>query len=104
MKPTILIICPPDQPVLRMLEPLQASSEILVSNDQAQLLKLAPQAEVIVVTGISSEAVNLPEVWKRATSLRWIHSLTTGVEKLLFTELVDSPIPLSNARGVFKRS
>jgi phosphoglycerate dehydrogenase-like enzyme len=104
MKPTILIICPPDQPVLRMLEPLRPTSEILVSNDQAQLLKLAPQAEVIVITGISSGAVNLPEVWKRATSLRWIHSLATGVEKLLFAELIDSPIPLTNARGVFKRS
>ncbi len=104
MRPTILIICPPDEPVLRMLEPLRATSEILVSNDQAQLLVLAPQAEIIVVTGISGGAVNLPDVWKRATSLRWIHSLTTGVEKLLFRELIDSSIPLTNARGVFKRS
>lgn len=104
MQPTILMICPPSEPALRLLEPLRATSEILISNDQAQLEELAPRAEVIVVSGIFANAVDLPEVWNRATSLRWIHSLTTGVEKLLFPELIDSAIPLTNARGVFKRS
>jgi phosphoglycerate dehydrogenase-like enzyme len=36
--------------------------------------------------------------------LRWVHSLSDGVEKILFPELVASPAILTNARGVFKRS
>ena len=40
----------------------------------------------------------------RATALRWIHSTSAGVEKVLFAELVDSDIPVTNARGVYKRS
>jgi phosphoglycerate dehydrogenase-like enzyme len=32
-----------------------------------------------------------------------VHSLSAGVEKLLIPEFVESPVPLTNARGVFKR-
>jgi phosphoglycerate dehydrogenase-like enzyme len=35
---------------------------------------------------------------------RWVHSLTAGVESVLFPALIDSPIPLTNSRGVFSRS
>jgi phosphoglycerate dehydrogenase-like enzyme len=33
-----------------------------------------------------------------------VHSLTAGVEKILFPALIDSPVPLTNSRGVYKRS
>jgi phosphoglycerate dehydrogenase-like enzyme len=100
----ILVICPPDHPVLRLLEPLHGTSEISISNDQTELRQLVPKADVILVTWISSSSVDLSELWAQAASLRWIHSLGAGVEKLLFPALVQSKIPLTNARGVFKRS
>ncbi|MGD0438494.1 MAG: D-2-hydroxyacid dehydrogenase, partial [Bryobacteraceae bacterium] len=37
-----------------------------------------------------------------ARSLRWVHVLWAGVEKLLFPELIASPVPLTNGQGVFK--
>jgi phosphoglycerate dehydrogenase-like enzyme len=43
----------------------------------------------------------LPYVWDEARRLRWIHSASAGVDALLFTELVDSDVVLTNARGVF---
>jgi len=89
---------------MRKLEPLRASSEIFISNNQAELLLHAQQAEILLWTGLGTGSVSLPEVWDRARSLRWIHSLGTGVEKILFPALIDSHIPLTNARGVFKRS
>jgi phosphoglycerate dehydrogenase-like enzyme len=46
----------------------------------------------------------LPVIWPLAKKLRWIHSMSAGVEQILFPELVNSDIPLTNARGVFKRS
>jgi phosphoglycerate dehydrogenase-like enzyme len=36
--------------------------------------------------------------------VRWVHSLSAGVEKVLFPEFIASDVPLTNARGVFKRS
>jgi len=38
-----------------------------------------------------------------ARRARWVHSMWTGVEKLLSPQLVSSPLVLTNARGVFRR-
>jgi phosphoglycerate dehydrogenase-like enzyme len=104
MKPVLLVIGQPGHAAMRKLEPLRASSETFISNNQAELLLHAPQAEIVLWTGLGAGSVSLPEVWDRARSLRWIHSLGTGVEKIPFPALIDSHIPLTNARGVFKRS
>jgi len=99
----LLVIAPPDHHGLDLLEPLRALADIFASNDQAELERLAPQAEVILVTGLSAP-IDVPSLWRHAQSIRWIHSLSAGVEKLLFPELIESAVPLTNARGVFKRS
>src|SRR5580658_5626671 len=100
----LLVITPPDEPVLPYLEPLCTTSEVFLSTDQQQLERMAPSAEVIVLSGGAASLVNFPQIWQLATSTRWIHSLSAGVEKLLFPALVESSVPLTNARGVFKRS
>ncbi len=103
-KPQVLVICPPDDPLVRKLDPLRGLGNFQVSNEPSELLKLAPAAEIIFFAGMASGTANLSELWPHATSLRWIHSLGTGVEKTLFPALIESAIPLTNARGVFKRS
>jgi phosphoglycerate dehydrogenase-like enzyme len=103
-KTTLLVISRPDHYALRGLDQLRGLSRIYVSDDQAELEKLAAEAEVILVTGTTGASVNLPAVWKRARAVRWMHSMATGVDKLIFPELADSAIPLTNARGAFKRS
>src|ERR1700722_4180830 len=102
MKTSILVISRPDHYALRGLEQLRGVSNIFISDDQAELEKRAPEAEVILVSGATG--AYLPKIWNHARSVRWIHSLAAGVDKLIFPELADSPIPLTNARGVFKRS
>jgi phosphoglycerate dehydrogenase-like enzyme len=103
-KTKLLVISPPDHYALRNLEVLNNLSEMCISNDQAELENMAPTAEVILFTGFFGGSVNLAQVWKHAQSVRWIHSLATGVEKILFPALIDSKVPLTNARGAFKRS
>jgi phosphoglycerate dehydrogenase-like enzyme len=100
----VLVVSPPEHYALRRLEPLRASSALHISNDQAELERLAPRAEVILFCGLSGAAVDFAAVFRRATAIRWVHSLSAGVEKLLFPELVASSVPVTNARGVFKRS
>jgi len=103
-KTNLLVICPPDHYALRNLEPLRDLAEISISNHEAELEKLAPGAEVILFSGLTGKAVNFREVWKHAKTVRWVHSLSAGVEKVLFPELIESSVPVTNARGVFKRS
>jgi phosphoglycerate dehydrogenase-like enzyme len=100
----VLVISPPDHYALRRLESLREIAALTISNSQAELEQLAPRAEVILFCGLSGAAVDFPAVFRRAAAVRWIHSLSAGVEKLLFPELVASSVPVTNARGVFKRS
>jgi phosphoglycerate dehydrogenase-like enzyme len=43
-------------------------------------------------------------MWPQARRVEWVHSLTAGVEGVLFPELEESLVPLTNARGVYKDS
>jgi phosphoglycerate dehydrogenase-like enzyme len=98
------VISPTDHYALRNLAPLTALSDMTISNDQAELEQLAPQAEVILFCGLSGAAVDFRRLCQLATRLRWVHSTSAGVEKILFPELVGSTVPVTNARGVYKRS
>ena len=38
------------------------------------------------------------DIWPHLTNLKWIHSASAGVEKLLFPELVKSSVIVTNAK------
>lgn len=46
----------------------------------------------------------LPEVWPQAGGLRWIQSASDGVDWLLFPDLIDSDVVVTNARGIFDQA
>ena len=58
-----------------------------------------PGAEILLVWDIFSGA--LASAWHAADALRWIHVAAAGVDKLLFDELGDSDVLMTNAKGVF---
>ena len=43
----------------------------------------------------------LERAWTHAADVRWIQSASAGVDGLLFPDLVQSPVVVTNARGVF---
>lgn len=43
----------------------------------------------------------LADAWPHAADLRWIQSASDGVDGLLFPELIDSDVAVTNGRGVF---
>jgi phosphoglycerate dehydrogenase-like enzyme len=103
-KPNVLVICPPDHYVLRNLESIRNSANIHVGNELASMEQHGPEAEIILYSGLAGKTVSLRDAWPYANGVRWIHSLSAGVESVLFPELIESPVVLTNARGVFKRS
>jgi phosphoglycerate dehydrogenase-like enzyme len=103
-KTQLLVIGPAGHYVMRNLDSLRDRSDVCISNDPMELERLAGDAEVILFSGLGGAAVDLRRLWPYARGVRWVHSLAAGVEKVLFPELIASAVPLTNARGVFKRS
>ena len=103
-KPKTLVNCPTDASFLHVLDPIRDRAELMIGSEPEFVRKHALEAEVILVSGMTGPALSLREIWPLAKSARWVHSLSAGVENLLFPELIESPVPVTNARGVFKRS
>ena len=102
-KPNVLVVCSPDHYALRNLEPIRDLANIFIGNDVQSLSEHAAGAEVVLYSGLVGRAIPFSDIWPLVKNARWIHSLSAGVEKLLFPELIESPIIVTNARGVFKR-
>ena len=103
-KPNVLVVCPPGHYVLRNLAAISQKADVWVGNDTDALSQHAPEAEIILYSGLTGATVDFAEVWRHARKVKWVHSLSAGVEKILIPELVESNVPLTNAKGVFKRS
>lgn len=100
-KPVVLVECPPGDYYLRNLDPIRELADLRIGIEHPFLKANAPEADAMLTVGMANSI--LPEIWPSMTRLRWIHSLSAGVEQVLFPALIESPIPLTNARGVFKR-
>lgn len=63
-------------------------------------LRLAlPGAEILF--GFDFKGTMLPKVWDAATDLRWIQWAGAGVDALLFPDLVNSDVVVTNAGGIY---
>lgn len=65
----------------------------------ADLAEALPGAEVLFLWDFWSEAV--AGAWAHADSLRWVHIASAGVDRLLFPELAESDVVVTNSRGIF---
>ncbi len=96
---TLLVISSPHYPFLRFLDRLPQPVTVLTGNDLEFLKQHAPEADVIL-NGFHDGSA-LRAILPLAGRLKWIHALSAGVEKVLSAELIESPVPLTNGRGVF---
>jgi len=46
----------------------------------------------------------LSSLWPHLHSIKWIHTHTAGINHLLFPQLVESDVVMSNAKGVYSRA
>jgi phosphoglycerate dehydrogenase-like enzyme len=69
--------------------------------DASGLARALAGADVLLVWDFLSTAV--ADAWPAADRLAWVHIASAGVDRLLFPGLVESPVVVTNARGVFDR-
>jgi len=98
----LLVVAKPNAQYLRLLDRLPPETNLVVGNTPELFDERAPQADVLL--NCMSPLAVFRAVFLKAPNLRWVHSLSAGVENSLFPELVASPVPLTNARGAFSRS
>lgn len=99
---TLLVISNPAALHLRLLAKLPDEVRIVTAASTDGLLRAAPDADAVLCGGTSRGT--LAELWPHLTRLEWVHALAAGLEGLLFPVLVESPVVLTNTRGVFARS
>jgi len=98
----LLVISNPTASNLRLLKKLPEPVEIRVGDDVEFLKTHAPEADVILNGSHNGDL--LRAVFPCAGRVKWIHVLSAGVEQIVFPEVLQSPAPLTNGRGVFKDS
>lgn len=97
----VLVLVAEGENELPGLGGLPADVRVETVSDEAQLRALLPTADVLVVTDFRTGL--LERCWPKDPRLQWVHATSAGVDALMFPALVDSDIPVTNARGVFDR-
>lgn len=82
------------------LEPLEGRVRIRVT-DNAGFPEAVEGAQAILLWDFFSD--RLAQVWDRCTDLEWVHVAAAGVDKMIFPELRESSVLVTNARGTFDR-
>ncbi|OYO20941.1 hydroxyacid dehydrogenase [Enemella dayhoffiae] len=95
---TVVILTRDDLGPPSNLARLERLAEVRVCT-AAGLADALPGADVLLWWDYFSPA--LAQAWGYADRLRWVHVASAGVDAVLFDELRDSDVLLSNARGVF---
>jgi phosphoglycerate dehydrogenase-like enzyme len=100
MPTTLLVLANPAAKHLKALQRLPDDVHVIVTNDAEQIRLRVGEADVILNSVHKGDV--LAGALPHASRARWIHSLFTGVEGVLTPEVIASPLPLTNGRGVFR--
>lgn len=98
--PTVLVIADQKFDCLKELQRFEGAIRLIISDQSNVLEEESPNADAILYT-VGPHL--LRAIFPRAARLRWIHSFYAGVENILFPELIEGSVILTNARGVYKK-
>ena len=97
---TILVLVSPAEPAeaqLAMLKQRLADVKIIAGDSAAVFEQAAVHATVLF--NWSGSLALFKEAFAMCPNLLWVHSRSVGLERTLFTELRESPVPLTNGRA-----
>ena len=97
-QPLVLALSNTDDPQLAML----AGVPHVLVNSPAALAEAANDAEIILHWAGPRDL--LRSAFLASPQVRWVHSRSAGLDRVLFPELVRSAVPLTNGRGVFSQT
>jgi len=101
-KPVVAVLGADSIDQVSGLSEFQSLAEFRFANDVDQLKVALDGADVLF--GWDFREARLQDVWQSASDLKWIQWPGAGVDAVLFPELIQSDVELTNMRGVFDRS
>ena len=98
MKPVTVVVqsCPAPELVLGRTP---VGVEVRLAGTAVELREALPGAEILF--GFDFKGTMLPQAWDAAADLRWIQWAGAGVDALLFPDLVESGVVVTNAGGIY---
>lgn len=96
----VVVLHGTDRPI--GLDSVAEAAEVRYAGTGDELRAALQGAQALFVADFRSGM--LREAWPHARGLKWIHHGGAGVDPLLFPELVQSSVVLTNSRGVFDRA
>ena len=99
-KPVLLVMSPSDNPYLPMLN---GASDRFHLKTGVTADELADQEAEALFAWVPNRT-EIGKLLTRTPRLRWIHSRWAGLDSLLTPALVDHPLVITNARGVYSQS
>ncbi|MFI1459609.1 D-2-hydroxyacid dehydrogenase [Nocardia carnea] len=96
--PIVTIVHSDQQPDPALMAPVDARATVRYT-DSAGLAAALPGTDVLFVYDFQTHA--LPDAWPAADQLSWLHIGATGVDTVMFDDLRDSDVVVTNTRGVF---
>ncbi len=100
---TVLVLADPAAPALRKLDAIGSGVTVRCIGKTAEALGDAV-ADARVLFNWTGSKPEVRRFMEKAPKLEWIHAMYAGLDRSLFPELVESPIPLTNGSGVFSQS
>ncbi len=79
------------------IEAAEAVTDLRYAADLEAATDMLAEADAVFWWG--ADGTWLPAAWKHATRVRRIQSASAGVDALLFPDLVESDVVVTNARG-----
>src|SRR5215472_14201357 len=99
-KLTVLVLGKPDAPYQeRLFAALGSDAEVVVSAQIEDLRPAARRAEIVFLWDNIRRV--LLQLWPELERLRWVHTRAAGLDNLWFPELAESPITLTNSKGIY---
>ena len=99
--PLLVLIEPGDENIPFLAE-LRRMATIVIGSSAKEFTNAAPNAEIIL--NWSGSLALLRDVFLMSRRVHWIHSRSAGLEQVLFPELIESEVILTNGSGVFSPS
>ncbi|KAK9790351.1 hypothetical protein WJX73_000184 [Symbiochloris irregularis] len=105
----LIVIASNDSPEIEELKGLPQELPILAIGRTPEEIGAADwnRATVLLNCGVGPNAgkrETIEALWPKLSKLKWIHSASAGIEKLVFKQLVDSDVVVTNAKGTFSHA